>query len=184
MGRVVEEVVKEYPDLSSLLAALNQNTDKILDSLSSIKNTIASIPFTTPATSTYHYILIESTASVIQPSQTIDVVKQNGSGYLFAAAVIAYGSPRLEITVETSAKGYINRFSETIEDLFYHGFARSSLFKVILYDPVGQIYVMESMPQNFYIWYDDYAKISLRSLAPYQILYSYRAVLAQLEGSS
>ena len=183
MGRIVEEVVKEYADLNSLVNALNQSTDRILASLSSIKKQIESIPFTTPATGSYHYILGETTNAVIKPNQAVDIVNQQGSGFLFAAAVVSYGSPRLEIKIETSAKGYINRFSETLENLFYGGYARSSLFRVLLYDPVGQIYSGESIPQNFYIWYDDYAKISLKSLAPYDILYSYRVVVAQLEGS-
>ena len=183
MGKLVQEASQEYADLSALVSALNQSTDSILASLSSIQKAIANIPFTTPATGSYQYILGETSNAVIQPGQKVDIVNQLGAGFLFAAAVVAYGSPRLEITIETSAKGYINSFSETLENLFYGGFARSSLFKILLYDPVGQIYSGESIPQNFYTWYDDYAKISLTSLETHSFLYSYRVVLAQLAGS-
>ncbi len=182
MGKVVE-TVQEYTDLSSLVNALKSSSNSVLSMLSDIKTLIAGNPFLTAASGKYHYILGTVSLATITPNQIVETVNRNGSGFLFTAVVVSYGSPNIEVTVSTSTKGYLNTFSETLEDLFKGGFANSSLFKVLQYDPVGQTYSMESIPNNFYVWYDDYAKIELTSQEAYPFLYSYRYVLAELAGS-
>ncbi len=177
MGR---EVVIE----ASSAEELSRKLDELKSSLDGIKASVdllyRAVPFTAPYSKGYKYLFGESDFVQLNAGDTADVITlQDRKGFIMQVLGILVGHPYVNIKMVFETAGSITSYSYNAALGSLHGLQRStSMFKVTKFDPVANIYVMETFPPDFVTFFDGYFNLSLQNYAKIPVLYAYRYIIA------
>ncbi|MGC8773510.1 MAG: hypothetical protein ACP5RJ_08665 [Conexivisphaera sp.] len=176
-GSTETVVVKQAPPSQPVPPASPQAEVQLL---ADIKDLLGSIPFAL-SSDRYQYVMLAPTEPYrIAANGSVTVYENRGGrGWVFAVAIVSYGSPELEISLRTQSLKGVNEFKETIANLMGAGYTGSTTFKVLAYDPANLTYSVESMPNNWYVFFNGYAKMDLKNLSGYPLDVMWKVVVAE-----
>ncbi len=181
MGHEIVVEASSLQELKEKLDQLNQSIGSLQSSIeSSLTQFYQSVPFTAPYSKGYKFLFGQKTLTVLDPGNSTDVLMlEKESGYIIHVLGILVGSANVNISLEFETSGAISILQQNMANTVLFGAQRaSSMLRLLKFDPVSNIYVLETFPPNFVTFFDGYIRVSIQNLSTIPIMYAYDYIVA------